>query len=387
MKNRIYMMSLAVLAMVSCVNDDIVQINNGMEISFRSALDTRATELTESNLSNFYVTALTTDSGAANYFTDVQFSKETGSSSMVFTSEDKYYWPASGELDFYAYYPEASIMGAEITITPNAKVLSGYAPNTKVDQQIDIVYAHTRASKANNASSVPLEFEHALSQVGIVAKNTNEAYDIKIKAIRLKNVAGKGDFYLGTGSWITDGTSVSYEITRTDAETAVTLGAELVSLMSEAGNAMLIPQKTIAWAPEDEQGVVEDDDLIENQSEGEGEGEGEENEDENNPETDPNGSYIAFLIQVNAADGMRIFPTEENVEYAWVAKSLAFNWVAGYKYIYTCDFSKGVGVAAPDNTEIGGVNTPTGEEIFGSKIAVDVMWNSWNDNFYPDVTM
>lgn len=385
MKNRIYMMSLAVLAMVSCVNDDIVQINNGMEISFRSALDTRATELTESNLSDFYVTALTTDTGAANYFTNVQFTKETGSSSMVFTSEYKYYWPASGELDFYAYRPGATEMNAEITITPENKVLSGYAPVLDVDQQIDIVYAHTRASKANNAASVPLEFKHALSQVGIVAKNTNEAYDIKIKAIRLKNVAGEGDFYLGTGSWITDGTSVSYEITRTDAETAVTLGAELVSLMSEAGNAMLIPQKTIAWAPEDEQGVVEDDDLIENQNEAEGEVD--ENEDETIPETDPNGSYIAFLIQVNAADGMRIFPTEENVDYAWVAKSLAFNWVAGYKYIYTCDFSKGIGVAAPDNDEIGGVDTPTGEEIFGSKIAVDVSWDNWTTTYGLDVPM
>ena len=351
MKNRIYIVSLALLAMVSCVNDDIVQTNKGQEIGFRTSFDTRATELTATNLSGFYVTALTTGENAENYFTNVYFTKDNNS---VFTASGdyKYYWPASNELDFYAYYPQVD----NITIEPSTKVITGYTPNEDISSQQDLVYAKTRATKS---ASVHLNFEHALSQVGIVAKNENTGYVIKVKSVRIKNVVKSGDFNIGTGVWNPSNDVTSYEIVRSAEETDEPLSETQVSLMSDKGNAMLIPATTTAWAKE-----------VKDESTG-----------EVTTAAVPDGSYIAFLVQVNTAEGVRIYPAKDDAdEYGWVAKPMAFDWAAGYKYIYVCDFSNGLGVVAPEEAPEEGGNTGNGnpgDEVYGSKIAVEVAYTNW----------
>ena len=66
-------------------------------------------------------------------------------------------------------------------------------------------------------------------------------------------------------------------------------------------------------------------------------------------------------------DGARVFPTEENTDFDWVAQPLAIEWVGGYKYTYNCDFSYGAGVDPED-----------GEPVYGSKIDVTVNFNKLN---------
>ena len=61
MKKIILIVSLAVLALVSCNRDDVVDTNYGSRIEFRTAVDTRAAEIMQNDLNEFFVTALYED--------------------------------------------------------------------------------------------------------------------------------------------------------------------------------------------------------------------------------------------------------------------------------------------------------------------------------------
>ena len=344
MKRNIYWISMAMIALVSCNNDEVVQINNGQNIEFRTALDTRATELTASGLGEFYVTALT-DAGE-NYFTDIEFSDGDGDNS--FTSEKDYYWPASGNLNFYAYYPSATDLGAAISINSTAKTLTDYAPAADIAEQKDFVMAKTVGSKAENAAGVALVFNHQLSQIEIKGKNENVGYVIKVKGVKIVNAAESGTFYFALSKWVASEELTTYgpieykKVDETDEiqeiDAPLTLTANAQSLMGGKGNAMLIPQNRPAWVAD----------------------------------TETDGSYVAFLVQAETATGVRVFPTEEGEDYDWVAKPIAFDWAGGYKYTYTFDFSDGIGITDPENPE------NPGEEIYGGKISVDVTFDSWS---------
>lgn len=425
MKKNIFMISAAMLALVSCTKDEVIQINHGQKIEFRTALTTRATELTQNDLTEFYVTALTDKNEP--YFADITFRKANGAT--YFTSTEDYYWPAGGSLNFFAYYPSQNELGeaSSITITSAKKTLEGYTPSTDVSAQKDFITATATGNKAQHSSSgIALEFKHQLSQIEVNGYNENEGYKISVKAIRIKNVIKTGNFDFGLNNWnLVEATTenlTDYEINFTDEDGAaapILLTDASQSLMGRMDdNAMLIPQSRPAWgvvedstpaqtAEEDEGGETTPDGDGNGEVTPDGDGDGEatpdddvEEETPTTPETDPNGTYIAFLIQVNTATGIRVFPEittdeegkEVDVEYAWVAHPIAFNWVNGYKYVYNCDFSDGLGVIAPDNFEDpenpilsgGGEDPKPGEEIYGGKISVKVGINSWSTNYTSD---
>ena len=357
MKKIILMVSLAAFALVSCNRDFVVDKNQGSAIEFRTAVDTRATELTIDNIPEFYVTALYEDGSL--YFSDT-FARPAGSSTYEYFATKDYFWPADDYLQFYAYYPSAERLGVTVNINGSEKGFSGYTPNPNIALQEDIVTAAMRTNKANSQGGVELEFVHQLSQIEIKAKNSNDSYTVKVKEVQIKNVAGSGDFsFVAVGNDWTPSADVtaSYSIA---CATPVTLGSSYESLMGANGNAMLIPQKRIAWGP-----------AAANTVEAEGEGEVVEGEGEETPatpaepETDPTGAYVAFLVQVDAVSGSRIFPLDG--DYGWVVLPIAFDWVSGYKYTYSCDFSQGIGI-----------DPTTGKEILGGKIIFNEIFGGWS---------
>ena len=358
MKKIILMVSLAAFAMVSCNRDFVVDNNQGSAIEFRTAVDTRAVELTLDNIPEFYVTALYEDGSL--YFSDT-FARPAGSSTYEYFATKDYFWPADDYLQFYAYYPSAAELGVEVKINSTDKGFNGYAPSANIGEQKDFITAAMRTNKANSQGGVELEFVHQLSQIEIKAKNANDSYTVKVKEVQIKNVAGSGDFsFVAVGNDWTPSTDVtaSYSIA---AATPINLGASYQSLMGANGNAMLIPQKRIAWGP-----------AVANTVEAEGEGEVIEGEETPEtpatpaePKTDPTGAYIAFLVQVDAVSGSRIYPLDG--DYGWVVLPVAFDWVSGYKYTYSCDFSQGIGI-----------NPTTGKEILGGKITFNESFDGWS---------
>lgn len=81
MKKQLFLVVVAALAMASCSKDESTGINNGNAIDFRAAMQTRASETTTANITNFFVTAL--DKNNANYFSDAEFTKMALSSLLL----------------------------------------------------------------------------------------------------------------------------------------------------------------------------------------------------------------------------------------------------------------------------------------------------------------
>ncbi len=126
---------------------------------------TRAADISTDNLTSFVVNAKQAG-GSTSYFDNGVFNK----SGSVFVSESKYYWPASGSLDFYAYSPSG-----------NSQVnYSGYktftvTPSTTIADQVDFVFAATmnKSKEDYGASGVPLNFRHTGAKIACYVKNSS----------------------------------------------------------------------------------------------------------------------------------------------------------------------------------------------------------------------
>lgn len=310
MKKQLFLVVVAALAMASCSKDESTGINNGNAIDFRAAMQTRASETTTANITNFFVTAL--DKNNANYFSDAEFTKD----GAFFTSTPAYYWPSDGSnLSFFAYSPSAADLGATVTINSTTKTLADFEPATTIADQKDFITATATGSKTDEAAGVALTFGHRLSQIEIKAKNTNDGYVYKVQGVRIGQPVSKATFDFGTTSWQLGSVKTNYEATYAGSEKTLT-GTAASIMAVEDDNAMLIPQQLIAWTPDTDK-------------------------------TNTNkGAYLAVKVNITTKDGARVYPSVG--EYDWVAVAVNTKWEPGQKYVYTLDFSNGAGKVDPE---------------------------------------
>ena len=339
MKKIVIHIGIAVMAFASCAKDIVKEVNNGRAIDFRVAAQTRATETTTANLSTFYVTAI--DDEGANFFTDVAFTKIE----EYFSSSPAYYWPGDGsELAFYAYAPSATNLGAEVTISNATKTLAGFSPAAEITNQKDFVTATAIGSKANETSGVALTFNHQLTQVEVKARNANEGYIYKVRGVRIAQPVAKADFDFGTSQWTLAADKAVYQVQYGNEITLSTFAQNIME--SEDDNAMLIPQQLVAWDPESDK------------------------------TNESKGAYISVYAQVTTKSGGRVYPKDNGMDYAWLAVPVDTKWEAGYKYVYTLDFTNGAGYSDP-------IDGPT-EEILGNAIKFTVNVIPWNEKDTTD---
>lgn len=348
MCKKTILFAVAALAMAACSNDEIVDLNQGREISFRASSEknTRATETTNANLSGFYVTALTDDGSV--YFGNLLFE---GSQNNSYVSDPLYYWPGEGGLTFHAYAPEATTMGGTLTLTSTEQTLQGFSPKNNISEQVDLIYANATGNKTDNeASGVQLSFNHMLSQIELQASNSNEGYIYKVKGFRIGKPVSEGNLDFSTKVWTSGSEKAIYQV---ELDNAITLTETAQSIMAKVeganDNAMLIPQQLVAW----------------------------------NPDTDGSnskaGAYLSVFVDIDTKDGANVYPTEAN-QFAWAAVGIATNWEAGKKYIYKLDFSNGAGNVDPEEPD------NPGEPILGEPIKFTVEVTAW-DPTEQDVDM
>lgn len=345
MKKSFFLAAAAALAMTSCSNDEMTDINNGNAIGFRAATQTRATETTTANLENFFVTAF---KGTTEYFSD-EFTKD----GSYFTSETAHYWPGdNSELSFFAYSPEKEKLNG-LSITNSGITLSNFSPASEISDQVDFITATATGKKSENeATGVELTFNHMLSQIEVRAKNMNEGYVCKVVGVRIGKPVSKGSF-INEWQFGTSPEKSNYEATCTEA----TLNGEAVSLMGEGGNAMLIPQQLTAW------------------------------NSENDKQNDAEGAYLAVKIQIETPNGVRLYPAKG--DYDWAAVGIDTKWEAGKKYIYTLDFSKGAGNVDPEKPKPTDPNDPfnPGDPILGDPIKFTVIVTPWTPVDNEDIEL
>ncbi len=375
MKKHLLLAALAVSALASCSYDDAVEINNGSGISFRTSLDkavTRANVTTLQNLNAFNVTGIGNN---ANYFTDLAVTSSDNGASWVTTST--YYW-TNYPLAFFAYAPQTP--GGSVSIDNTGKMITGFSPAQAAASQKDLVISYNTGNKAQNeGTGVAMNFKHALSQIEIKAKCSNDKIKIEVLGVKIANAAAKANFTFPeteTNSHYTllqsqwsgwseqDDHSKAYII---KGSSPVTLNANAQSIMFGDNNFMLIPQALTKW-----DGTAA-----------------------------TTGAYLSVLCRIYSLDNGNatlLYPQPasgdaKNGKYAFSAVGVNTNWQPGKKYIYTLNFcgdGGGAGEIDPNPVNPVDLQDPTvdptpipggngGDPILGNPIKFTVTIDTWSD--------
>lgn len=374
MNRKLFFAAMAATALASCTNDDLVEVNQGEGIAFRASLDKALTRGTTTNLQNlnaFNVTAFGQDE-ANNYFTN-----------MPVTSNDKgatwktgatYYWPGF-DLKFFAYAPQDL---NNVSIDKDAQTITDFAPDQAVAEQKDLLVSYNTGNKQNNeAKGVAMNFKHALSQIEVQAKCSNEKIKIEVIGLKMVNAAAKANFTFPADETKTDYTMQQSQWTELkekdehskayiikDKDKMVTLRKDAQSLMFGEGGMMLIPQQLTEW----------------------------------DGTASKTGAYLSVLCRIYSLDNGNetlLYPRpvagdNKDGKYAFSAVAINTNWEPGKKYIYTLNFcgeNGGAGEIDPNPTNPVDPIDPDveekpgtgGEEILGKPISFTVTVDAWTD--------
>lgn len=425
-RNLIYLAALSALALTACSQDEAVnEIHPAAEsaIGFRTNLDRTtvsrsANATTTTNLDNFDVVALNEDN--STYFHKLRVTKnEQG----AWTYSPVHYWPKGKGLRFFAA-GNAGSNGLSEKANGNFPGFNNYMPhnlgytykpgadantqgefggtnNTIKHAHHDLVYAYYESNYDNinvgnsgtndqQPKAVELNFKHALAQIEVQAKNTNENRKIEIIGVRIKNLkaSGSGKFkdvlesYAGTtpeyGIEWTPGSDLSdyfFRFPKGYATPHVLDGKkdengkdkDPINIAPGNFNFMVIPQKTEAWAQQT--GTIDDN----------------------------GGTYISVACRIysvsngeNATSSETlIYPKNDSATdvdklYGMAMVPVGFELEAGKKYTYVLDFSSGSGQVDPEKPtepEGGDIDTPDegegGDEIDGHPIQFTVKVDNW----------
>lgn len=393
MKKHLTLLGVAAMAtavFAGCSNDEIVESYQGEEISFRTRIETRATELKKDNLGDFSVIAKGMHPDGDLYEAYLIGDKIGGevatkaADSDVWNLGRKVYWPSDMEqVLFWAYTtkhkddPSTDDILSSGTVEfdqNNGPKITGFIPakaNLTVtsvtgkwndgDYQKDLLVAFQDQKKSeNNYVSVPLTFQHALSQVSIKAvqkgKTNNDNRIVKIKGAWIVNVSTQGDLNAklettGSGAdkmfsdkptWETLNEASGYY--GSYSNTPYDLGTTATNILGGDGNMMIIPQTVSKW-----------DKVV----------------------TSTTGAYILLLCRVElehdgATHGGAAYPGKDigikgdkhyhqlfpvnskdeynEHEYGFTCVPLSVEWVMGKRYTYTLDICgavSGAGVYPP----------------------------------------
>lgn len=186
--------------LASCSSDEVISLNKQDMIRFnvQTELNTRAADVfCNNNMPSAFT--LTAYSGSTVYFTD---SYEPGDEGTDWTSTGIHYWPNEGNLDFYAY-----VKGDFDTANKSFK---DFAVASTPETQVDLLYA-VKKGQGKQASSVAINFRHALSQIVFQAKRTNENIEVIINSVSVCGVNGTGTYSLASIESDTDGNIEDHE--------------------------------------------------------------------------------------------------------------------------------------------------------------------------------
>lgn len=209
------------------------------------AVKSRAVETTITNLGSFTMNAF--QDGETNYMKDVKYTSTDGS--VWNTDAGTFYWPVEGNLHFYAYAPEQPGQAGTFKLDKDAQTLTDFVPNTAAADQKDFVYAKsTGNNKANGTTGIDIDFQHALSEVTIAAKNENTAYTVDVTGVKIGNVIKKGTFTFPSTSDAAASWTLSSDVSdvtdyTTTWTTPVTLGSDVSTLDATNVPFMILPQQ------------------------------------------------------------------------------------------------------------------------------------------------
>ena len=267
------------------------------------AVKSRAVETTITNLGSFTMNAF--QDGETNYMNNVEYTTSDNGSSWT-TAAGKFFWPVEGDLHLYGYAPAAPGTSGTFKIDKDAQTLTDFVPFETAAAQQDFVYAKSTGNNATNGTTgVELNFQHALTEISVAAKNSNTAYTVKVTGVKLGNVKTKGTFTFpsianSAASWTLSDVAEDVGSYETTWSTATELSSS-VSTLDEANVAfMLLPQQLEKSEKASEK------------------------------------AYLALKVNITMQGG-------KVIRDGWAYIGLNTNWEMGKHYAYTLDFSDGAG--------------------------------------------
>lgn len=421
--------AMAAMAMMftACDSDDVVEINQGQEITFSTQMS-RATEITDaSKLRGFYVWADAVGYDQMFINGDEAKKDDDKSNSNIFSLPKSYYWPKGIErIRFWAYGPsgdhdegglDKNIVKPNMTV--NQQSFSDLTPRQSLTEggkdQRDFLVAYTEIARtAVSGWSVPLNFLHALTQVNVKAK-LGEGSDkiVRIKGAWIVNAKAKGNLSFkdptvsggeavaqaegdkiqadaGYMNWTGQDGTASYGVVLPEPELLTSSATDLIG-GSDNTSLMLIPQPETKGITFDENGVA------------------------------AQGAYILLLCRVEAkhhgsyhsgdagsgntatgpvwSDGTdhfhQLFPEAETYDpqtYGYTCVSLDLDaWKPGKKVTYTLEFcgkSSGAGLYPPkpgngfpkdDKVIDRPADKKEGEHVLNDPIKFEVTVDKWTE--------
>ena len=187
--------------LAACSADETVEDNPGLEISFAPSINkvTRAADVTSDNLktNGFNVTAMKQVVGGSEttYFSGVDY---IWNGINAYGSVDKYYWPATDKLNFYAY---AMATDAASQVTKIDYKSFTVTPDADWNKQVDLVFASTKDKvKADGENGVVLNFRHTGAKIKVKVKNTS-------KTLKFDVTGWKVGYLSSTAKFTFDGTA------------------------------------------------------------------------------------------------------------------------------------------------------------------------------------
>ena len=236
---------------------------------------------------------------------NVEYTTSDNGSSWT-TAAGKFFWPVEGDLHLYGYAPAAPGKNGTFQIDKDAQTLTDFVPFETAAAQQDFVYAKSTGNNATNGTTgVELNFQHALTEISVAAKNSNTAYTVNVTGVKLGNVKTKGTFTFpsianSAASWTLSAATEDVGSYETTWSTATVLTSS-VSTLDEANVAfMLLPQQ------------LEKSEIASEKA------------------------YLALKVNITMQGGKVIHD-------GWAYIGLNTNWEMGKHYTYTVDFSDGAG--------------------------------------------
>ena len=386
MKKSLLILAAVAFVASSCTKTEVIEDTpkKGINFSAYTAKPTRTAQedVKTGNLTQFEVTAF---GNGAIYFDNVTFTKPNA----VWESATKYFWPAF-PLTFCAYNTPTQVGTTfDRTITPTEQKLF-VAPNAELAKQEDLVAAYAKDKKEGDATnterSLPILFNHYLTQVIVKAKNSSTTYKVVVDSVKLANLAGDGTYTFSDNTM----TATDSKVNKAESSdykagfTAKTLDGTPQEVMTDGGKGKwyLIPQTVRAWKRTDD---VADSDMT--------------NSDDANRTA--HGTYLALKVKITANNGaLKIYPATGD-ESGWMAVPIPTDWTSsaettpsifaqGKRYTIILNFfgNNGAGYVDPeDPSDLDGdriANNDNGKKIIGGAIKFNATVDDWDDN---DVTI
>lgn len=199
MKKSLVICGVAALALASCTQNEVLDVNESRAIGFNAFVNNNTRAVTEvKTLTDYYVFA---NFGTSD-FNGVAYNNES--------KNQTYYWAETGNKYRFGAYANGdagkltTVSFAPATGAKGTLTFTGYAPDGK-DLVAAVANEYTVTGSEDASTKVQLSFKHLLSQVKFTFKTTDaDTYTIKISELKINKAVSKATgTYDGDVNWDT----------------------------------------------------------------------------------------------------------------------------------------------------------------------------------------